>query len=463
MGFSSELAEIRFGCGLSPDLAAPRSALDILDRLAAPDVMVTQFPLETFDVFRNRQLLLERNTRTARKARKNQNTAKAARFQHQAGTLRKKARQAKIGWLGQSILRWTWTEQGFRERLVTFWADHFTAIGKAGLFRYGTPIYIEDAIRPHILGRFSDLLIAATTHPIMLNYLDQDKSVGPSSLAAQTNRRLKGVNENLAREVLELHTLGVEGPYDQSDVRQLAELFTGLTQNAKTGFIFRKDMAEPGAETVLGKAYAATPALGTIHDVLTDLAMHPATARHIASKLAVHFVSDTPDPVLIDHLTRRYQDTQGDLMQTYAALLEHPSSWADPLMNVKPPFPFVASACRALAVSPDRLQGGRPTRITRGIMASLAVMGQAWLKPAGPNGWPEEDGAWITPQGLAARMRWAMAAPQELHMDLPDPRQFHQNVLGRYATAQVKFAARSAETRSDAIGLTLMSPGFQRR
>ena len=463
MSFSSELAEIRFGCGLSPVVGAPRSPQDVFDRLQLADTMATRFPIEPFDTFRARQLAYGQVKRQERKAKKNNDHDEEARLKEVAGTMRRDGRAAKIGWLGQSLLRWTWSEQGFYERLVSFWADHFTARGKAAMLQYAAPTYIEEAIRPNVTGRFSDLLIATTTHPIMLHYLDQDKSFGPNSQVVKKRKKDTGLNENLAREVLELHTLGVDGPYEQADVRQLAELFTGLTQNPKVGFVFRKQMAEPGAETVLGREYGGDPSLEAIHQALTDLALHPATARYIATKLVVHFVSDQPDRALVEHLTARYQQTGGDLMQVYAALLEHSASWSATLSNVKPPFSYVASACRALAVPANRLEDVKPRRIARGVMAPLAVMGQVWLTPGGPDGWPEEDSAWITPQGLAARMRWAMAAPSTLLTDLPDPRQFQQDALGRYATAEVQFAAQSAETRAEAIGLVLISPSFQRR
>jgi uncharacterized protein (DUF1800 family) len=307
------------------------------------------------------------------------------------------------------------------------------------------------------------------THPLMLHFLDQMQSVGPGSRAARKARekgraRQPGLNENLAREVLELHTLGVGGPYGQDDVRQLAELFTGLSFTPGEGFVFRPRQAEPGAETVLGRSYGGNPAtLESIHAALEDIAAHPATARHVAWKLAVHFVADDPDPALVDHVAARYLASDGDLMAVYAALLEHPAAWDPRLANVKPPADFIASTCRALAVAPDRLGEKRLKLIRRVLLGPMAVMGQPWQKPGGPDGWPEEDGDWITPQGLAARMRWAMAAPALLRPDLPDPRAFVTTALGPFAGEPVQFAAKAAETREEAIGLVLSAPAFQRR
>lgn len=197
----------------------------------------------------------------------------------------------------------------------------------------------------------------------MLHFPDQNVSVGPGSAVANKGKRLKDLNENLAREVLELHTLGVGGPYTQDDVRQLAELFTGLNFDPKSGFIFRGNYTEPGTGTVLGRSYGDKAGLEPILQSLRDLAVHPATARHIARKLSAHFVSDTPDPALVNHVAGRFIDTDGDLMAVYAALLEHPSSWQPELQDVKPPADFMASAARALVPGPKRIGGLKPRLI----------------------------------------------------------------------------------------------------
>jgi len=461
VSFSPELAEIRFGCGLSPVVNAPQSAQDVLDRLTVPDQMQQRFPIDTFAQFRERNA---RYTELNRKFRKSENAEEKPELREAVRDERRMARRASLGWMVNSVMRWTWTEQGLRERLVGFWADHFSARGKTGILKHANATYIEEAIRPLTTGRFSAMLAAVVTHPLMLHYLDQSSSVGPGSDVAKKNKRLKGLNENLAREVLELHTLGIDGPYDQSDVRQLAELFTGMSQTTRTGFRFKSRWAEPGSETILGKTYGGgKPSMDPIFEVLEDLALHPVTAQHLCRKLAVHFLADDPDQGLIKHMTARYLSSDGDLMQVYAAMLEHPASWEEPLRNVKPPFAFVASACRALAVRPEPLQQAAIRKIVRNFTTPLEVMGQTWLSPGGPDGWPEEDFAWINPQGLAMRMRWSMVAPENLQPQLPDPRGFHTQVLGRFSTPEIGFAAQAAETRAEGIGLTLISPAFQRR
>lgn len=460
MRFDPHLAEIRFGCGVSPVVPPPGSVRDMLATLDAPDTIAQRFPVESFDTFLGR---MKYRVALTKLRRQNRGTPEAEEARKGIRVLNQKARIAQVGWLGQHLTRRVWTDAPLRERLTFFWADHFTATGKAGIIRRGATPYAETAIRPRITGLFEDMLIAAVTHPLMVHYLDQERSVGPNSRQAEKGGKVSGLNENLAREVLELHTLGVGGPYTQTDVRELAELFTGLTLDQQVGFKFRKDYAEPGAETVLGQSYGGGPAhVRDIHAVLRDLARHPSTARHIAGKLAMHFTSDTPDPALIAALEARYMDTGGDLGQVTAALLEHPAVWDVARPNVKPAFDFVGSSLRALAIAPDVLAALDERDMRQRILRPMALMGHIWEKPDGPDGLPEEDEAWITPQGLAARLQWAVTVPQLLRPDLPDPRDFVTTALGARATPNVLFAADAAESRWDGVGLVLASPAFQR-
>jgi uncharacterized protein (DUF1800 family) len=460
--FSSELAEIRFGCGLAPTRAKPQSTADMLASLIATDRMAQQFPIEDYTVFKER-IKGVRQLRKQRKTLKNEDEKEA--LKQVINEMLSQTRKDQGKWFGQVLSRWIHTDQGFRERLTLFWKDHFTAVGKAGIMRQSVQPYVEEVIRPNITGRFSDLLVAAVMHPVMLQFLDQNVSAGPNSPFVKKKERKKaGLNENLAREVLELHTLGVDGPYTQQDVRSLAQLFTGLSIDGKGSFIFARQRVEPGPDTVLGKTYGGgKPALSDIVDALHDIASHPATAQHIAWKLAVHFVSDTPDPELVQALATRFTETDGDLMQVYERLLDHPAAWETRLQNVKPPFDFVASSCRALQIDAETLFEETYRKARYRLIRPMHVMGQDWLRPLGPDGWPEEDIAWITPQGLSARMRWAMAAPRLLGGDLPDPREFVVAALGPYANENVTFAAKAAETKPEAIGLVLSSPAFQRR
>lgn len=460
--FDPLLAEIRFGYGLSPTLPVPITVPQVLDGLTGPDDMAARFPIPSFAALQRRLLDEQAATKQQRRLRGTENE-EAAR-QIRVG-IKRATREAWQVWIGQTILRRAHTQSAFRERIVAFWADHFTATGKRGILQRGTTPYTDDAIRPFVTLRFADLLQSAVMHPLMLHYLDQGSSIGPNSARAQragSNRRL-GLNENLAREVLELHTLGVDGPYTQADVTELAELFTGMTYQARAGFVFRTDFVEPGSESVLGQTYADAASAAPARAVLSDLASHPATARHISRKLAVHFTNDKPERSLVDALEATFLATDGSLMALYETLLTHPASWAPELVNFKPPIDFVSSAFRAFAPPSEVIEKVTAAEIKRRIMRPLAMMGQPWEKPIGPDGWSENDRDWITPQGLAARVTWAMNMPEILVDALPDPRQFVNVALGPYANDAVRFAANAAESKAEAIGLVLMSPAFQRR
>jgi uncharacterized protein (DUF1800 family) len=310
------------------------------------------------------------------------------------------------------------------------------------------------------------MLAAAVTHPLMLHYLDQEASFGPNSPSALQEKfkgRGRGLNENLAREVLELHTLGVDGPYTQTDVRELAELFTGMGSKRGVGFRFREGMAEPGAETVLGKTYGPEPSVAAIKEALHDLARHPVTAAHLARKLVVHFVSDQPDPGLVAHVTQAYLRHDGALLPVYQALLEHPAAWQTDHMNIRPPAEFVSTSLRALAVPADAFAPLSERNVNEMFFTPLRAMGQIWQKPSGPDGWPEDDTHWVTPQGLAARLDWAAHTPARLLNELPDPRQLVTDALGPRPPSRVAFAAKAAESRAVAVALILTSPAMQRR
>jgi uncharacterized protein (DUF1800 family) len=468
MTFDPILAEKRFGYGLSPiaELAPATSAAEVLARVRGPDDMAARFPVEGFSTFRERLKTAQAVQRRARRAGTQVAKAEADRQQK---ALQRAARQGERAWLWQVMMRRVWTRDGFRERLTAFWGDHFTARGKVGVLKRASVPYIEDAIRPHILGRFEDLLTSAVTHPLMLHYLDQAQSVGPNSIRARRKEGGVGLNENLAREVLELHTLGVGGGYSQRDVRQLAELLTGLSYTVEDGRKFRNRFAEPGAEEVLGQSYGGGPArMADIRAVLRDLARHPTTAQHIARKLAVHFIAETPPADLLAALVDAYRDTEGDLSALYQVLLTHPAAMTPQQQNLRLPAEYMAASMRALAVAPEVYhQFGRGRQreqfIVQLFQRPLAVMGQPWQEPLGPDGWEEADASWLTPQGIAGRLHWALEAPARLRPDLPDPRVFVESALGPNAPETVRFAARAAENRREGIALVLASPAFQRR
>ncbi len=460
MRYDPFLAERRFGYGRNADVPAPTGVADMLRLLQAPDRARTAYPLPDFTHLR-RNLVSRRRFRSY--ALEHPDTAEGKEARKKSDAIMQDMWRQHAQWFGQIQARRVTTRDGFREKLVAFWANHFTAMGKGGVLRVGGPLYMEEAVRPHVAGRFADLLIACVTHPLMLHYLDQNSSAGPNSRTASRQPRMRGLNENLAREVLELHTLGVDGPYGQDDVHQLAKLLTGLSTTRDYGFKFRSSMVEPGSETVLGRTYEDKASVQMIRDALRDIALRPETAAHIARKLVVHFVSDAPPDGLVSHVAQAYRDTQGDLMACYRAMLEHPGSWDGTARNIRPPEEFMAAGLRALNVEGAVLAGLERKETKRLFFDPLRRMGQPWLRPGGPDGFAEEDAAWVTPQGIAARMEWAMNAPARLRDDLPDPRVFVSDALGEVIPPAVAFAAKNAASRAEAIGLILCSPAFQRR
>ncbi|MEO0999474.1 MAG: DUF1800 domain-containing protein, partial [Pseudomonadota bacterium] len=331
--------------------------------------------------------------------------------------------------------------------------------GKTRGLSLGDAQFEAEAVRAHLGGSFAEMLRAAVAHPVMLEYLDQTRSFGPNSLVGR--QRGRGLNENLAREVLELHTLGVDGGYTQDDVRELAEALTGFVTREGV-FQFHPGAAEPGAETVLGQSYGGgDPDPGHAFAILDDLAHHPTTARHIARKLATHFVADVPDTALVDHIAARFAATGGDLPSVHAALIEHPAAWEGFGAKIKQPWEVVVSTFRAFGIDAETLDGGRP-RALRGMARALGSMGQPLRDPGGPNGWPEAAEAWITPQGLAARIDWARTSAARLGGEM-DPRRFLETALADAASVELGFAVGAAETAEEGIFLTLAAPEFHRR
>jgi uncharacterized protein (DUF1800 family) len=362
--------------------------------------------------------------------------------------------------LRSTLARAVAAPDGLRERLVAFWADHFT-VAAPGLHRAILPAAMaEEAIRPHLTGSFADMLTAVALHPAMLTYLDQSFSTGPNSVLGK--RKGKGLNENFARELLELHTLGVGAGYGQGDVRELAKLLSGLSWRVRTGFVFNAQKTEPGPQEVLGKTYAGDT-LDTVREVLGDLARRPETAAHLARKLAVHFVADTPDAGLVAALEDAFLQGGGALLPVYEVLLTHPASQVVDMAKARQPWDFLVAALRALGVTGDDIMAWPDKHVTRRVVKPLIAMGQPWKQARGPDGWAEDFAAWITPSGLATRITWAMGVPETILRPLPDPTEVARAAFGATPPEAVVWAAARAETKADGIGLVLASPAFNRR
>lgn len=342
-------------------------------------------------------------------------------------------------------------EIGFVERLVWFWSNHFCVNADATVMAGG---YEREAIRPNVLGRFADMLQAAEGHPAMLLYLNNAQSIGPRSVAGINRDR--GINENLAREILELHTLGVRTVYTQADVTNFAKVLTGWTIRETASdpdhggeFVFLRRAHEPGPQTVIGNEYPDNGA-GQGRAVLADLARHPATARHLATKLARHFVADEPPPALVDRLARRFLDTDGDLKELARALVAAPEAWAPEQAKLKRPAEWIVAALRATGLSGD----------IRRIVGGLNLLGEPLWRPPAPKGFPDDNVAWL--HGLAQRLDIANSLAQRV-ADQLDPQGIAETTIGPLASAETRGAIDRAESKPQAMTLLLMAPEFLRR
>ncbi|HIP24288.1 MAG TPA: DUF1800 domain-containing protein [Rhodobacteraceae bacterium] len=435
----------RFEYGVRPDETRFRGGL--LDQLAGTDPLDAVVPVESTDA-RFAEL---RKLRELRQSMGGDGDA----FKQAQRRLRRHASADAM----RNLARMVQNPRGFRERLFAFWLDHFTVSPTRVNEDYMLGAYLEEAIRPHISGQFAELLKAAVTHPSMLYYLDQNASTGPNSVTGQ--RRDLGLNENLAREVLELHTLGVGGPYSQEDVRQFAELLTGLGISPD-GVRFTPNRAEPGAEEILGQRYGGARArIEHIYEFLDDLAMNPATATHLAQKLVVHFIGPAPRPALVENMAAAYLASGGNLTSLYEVLLDNPAAKAADFPKVRPPVEYVATVLRALDFDPEAIMNANKND-TRKLGKALEAMGQLPFKPGGPDGWPEAAESWITPPQLAARISWA-GQMARAYASEQDPRALMQAVLGDTAPEFLSFAVSGAETKWEGVALLLVSPSLMRR
>ncbi|MGI9341377.1 MAG: DUF1800 domain-containing protein [Gammaproteobacteria bacterium] len=367
------------------------------------------------------------------------------------------------------------TDAPFRERLVHFWANHFAVsvdkppvTGLAGTLE-------NEAVRPHVAGYFADMLLAVERHPAIILYLDNQASIGPNSRAANFMRRrgrgagrVIDINENLGREILELHTLGVDAGYTQDDVTTFSKVITGWSIGGKPGggrrgnvaadaatgeFAFRDAIHEPGAKTILGKTYA-DDGVGQGEAVMRDLAVHPATARHIATKLARHFIADDPDDDAVERIAAAYLDGDGYLPDAYAALIDAGLSRADHVATkFKTPEDFMVSAIRGLGIVPER---------SRQYVSSLTLMGQPPYKPGSPAGWPDTTADWDGADALMKRIEWAQALGQRAGPAF-EPLDVAIDCLGPALGAHSKIAVRRAESKPQGLAMLMMSPEFQRR
>jgi uncharacterized protein (DUF1800 family) len=467
----AEIAVLRFGLGARPGelnaaAADPRAWLAAQIKGAVP--LAGSTPIAPSEqIFA--ALIAARDQRQGG-AKANAKTDAEAKFNPVRETYLPHYREQVLARAQSAVL----TSTPFAERLVHFWSNHFAVSTDKGELLGLAGTLENEAIRPHVTGRFADLLIAVEQHPAMIAFLDNQYSVGEDSGAAvMVAQRAKkraadamparqfGINENLAREILELHTLGVNGGYSQTDVTSFAQVITGwsigggkgrLAGGAPGRFYFRENLHQPGPKTVLGKTYREDgQAQGEA--VLADLSRNPATAHFIAAKLVRHFVADDPPPAAVKRVARAFLKTGGDLTHTYAALIESPEAWDIDARKFKTPQDFIFSSLRALNVTPQQ-----PDEVLR----SFDLLGQRPFTPGSPAGWPDTAKSWDGSDALMRRVLWATRAAAKYEKGVP-PAELAAASLGKYARPDTLTALNRATSSSQAVALLLMSPEFQRR
>jgi uncharacterized protein (DUF1800 family) len=450
----------RFGLGARPgELIRIRDQRAwLLDQLQGPSSApqeLSGLPDSASQFVRVQNLRQER--RAARKADED-NTKAYGRF----------VREAYIEQTAARYRHAASTDLPFHERLVHFWSNHFAVSADKQPLPAVAGLMENEAIRPNISNKFVDLLMSVEKHPAMIVYLDNQRSIGPNStLGKRANRRRNdqefGLNENLAREILELHTLGVDGGYTQQDVTSFAKVLTGwsiggagdrgrFADGVPGTFEFRDTIHEPGPQRILTKKYTQS-GLAQGEGVLRDLAVHPSTARFVSTKLARHFVADEPPAELIDDMTRAWLSSGGDLASVYEALIESELAWDAMHRKYKTPHDFVISTLRAFDYVPDNPQL---------IVGALDLMGQTPFRPGSPEGWPDTAEQWGGADALYKRIEWSNTVARRIGSRV-DPVALGDAVLGPRFSPETRKAVARAESLTQGMTLFLASPDFQRR
>ena len=469
MTIEAVIATNRFGLGARPGelnqaVSDPRGWLRQQVRGTRPVPAVIQsLPASTaaFDAY-NEAL------RTRRELRRQQNDPASDPAKVVVQGIRK--RLAPI-YMQQVLARYqlaATTPESFRERLVHFWSNHFAVSAEKPQVLVLAGALENEAIRPNLTGSFADMLLAVEAHPAMILYLDNQASIGPNSTLAQRSARRAAVsqrkldiNENLAREVLELHTLGVDGGYTQQDVTTFAKVLTGwsvsgggrFAEGRAGTFEFREAAHEPGPQQVLGKLYSQSGE-AQVRAVLNDLARHPATAQHIARKLVCHFVADEPPASAVARIAKVFRESEGSLTEVHTALVDLPEVWLAKPGKYKTPHEFVVSTHRALDFIPQ--QGAQVT-------ASLQLLGQAPYRPGSPAGWPDTASQWDGPDALLKRVEWAAQIGDRSSERRSGPVTLAMQSLGVSLSDRTRTAIGRAASAAQAVTLWLASPEFLRR
>lgn len=500
------MAGVRFGFGLTPDARPDGDPDALLDQLKQAQDEKLLFPREGVET-RKKRIRQYRSIRQdlTRRIRDGESLGAQEKALNRDVTARFDAD------VSGRIAQAAGSPFGFHERLASFWLNHFTvSASKSTEMRLIVPLYEAEAIRPNLAGNFADLLKAVSLHPAMLVFLDQTQSAGPDSRMAE-RRGTGGVNENFGREVMELHTLGVNSGYTQADVRQLALLFTGLVFNrdeVQAGF--DSNRAQPGTFKVMGKLYKRGEGVFDVSEAaLEDLASDERTMHHVSTQLYTHFISERPDRGTIAAMVKAWKAKDGDLTAVYRAMLTGKAAWEEPVQKMKKPFDYVVSSLRAAGLTEpddlfndgDRPRGGfdepgdgKPLKVAmtddddygRGMQdkdddgegmkarpkarrslarqaaQTIGALGEPVWRPTDAAGFKDESAYWFSPAQLSMRIEWARRLARRIP-GKPDPKEFTNNALLDLARDDTLQLVSRAPSREAGLMLALVSPEFNRR
>lgn len=400
--------------------------------------------------------------------RASKNAEKSSQQQKNQSSMMVPIRRNYFQFCSDTLTRSIESPHSFSWRLLDFFSNHFSVSAQGGLMTPLAPTLEREAIAPNLFGTFAGLLIAVEKHPAMLVYLDNEKSIGPDSRQAnylkKNSKRTRGMNENLAREILELHTIGVNGGYQLEDIQELAKAITGWSvarpdKKEGHGFIFRKRAHQPDQRTVLGKKYPDTGE-NQGEAILRDLAMHPATARYVSWKLARHIISDQPPSDLVDAMKDRWLQTNGNLKEVLITLIQHPKSWQVEQQKLKTPREFLISVCRATDTLAPRKKNTEQHH--RMLVNTLTTMGHKPFGAGSPAGFADVSSAWDGSDALLTRIDWTNRWVESLKKRI-DPIELADRVLGQQLMGDSRTIINRAESRQQGLSLLLLSPEFMRR
>ena len=396
--------------------------------------------------------------RTLREAQRAQDREQLMRTQ-------RRIRQIQSGELSTMLSARISSDTPYVERLVAFWSNHLcVSVTDSRRVAALAGHYERTVIRPHVLGNFTDMVMASARHPAMLFYLDNAQSIGPASGAARRRGRggrARGLNENYARELMELHTVGVDGGYGQQDVEQLARILTGWTttgvgpgsrSDEPLGFIFRPFVHEPGAKTVLGQRYQPD-GVREGEQVIRDLCAHPSTASFVASKLVRHFVADSPPPRAVEEVAAVFRDTSGDLAAVALALIELEEAWSPDSKKFRTPQDWFVAVFRAF----------RAQKAPEPMAQLLRQLRHAPWAPASPKGYGDTEREWADPDSLMNRAELARSLARRWGRGGLDPRRLLDVVDVAPSDPLRKMLEDREIPAPERLALAVSGPAFQWR